>query len=361
MDFDVFSSPVTLNQEGNLAICYPKTQLVYPIFSEDSKTASSLLPLIRTPEDGDKDELTKDELLDGPIKKALQEWKFDIRQNPLYYPGVYMARKHTDHFLRNDCPNQLISQERKPAFDQKLKEMFATHATLVFPGIKIPLVNQIATDVTNAIWDVFKLSKLVRNGLTYVYFDAKPVAMVQALAVEGFKDKGITIPAEDSQPKIAATPITNPEAKILETPLKEPETKVTIFPPEEGKVKVQITYPGEDTAMRVLTFKISKEAIEKANSAGLGEPKSVSKGKGLRWQIGEKGDNVIRLMPGDLASQWDSQKENYVHIRRKGKVIGSDQQEVKPTRDFPDPKRNPISHINENEWLKWKTPLGEDK
>lgn len=52
-------------------------------------------------------------------------------------------------------------------------------------------------------------------------------------------------------------------------------------------------------------------------------------------------------MPGDSAADWSSQKENYVQIRRDGKVIGPDQQEVKRTEEFPKPKNNPISHISE--------------
>ena len=39
---------------------------------------------------------------------------------------------------------------------------------------------------------------------------------------------------------------------------------------------------------------------------------------------------------------------------------GPDQQEVIPTAEFPDPKKNPISHIREREWLKWDKPLAED-
>lgn len=66
-------------------------------------------------------------------------------------------------------------------------------------------------------------------------------------------------------------------------------------------------------------------------------------------------------MPGDHTAKWDCQKENYVHIRRDGKVIGPDQKEVMPTEEFTEPGANPISHISEKEWLKWEKPLGEEK
>lgn len=51
---------------------------------------------------------------------------------------------------------------------------------------------------------------------------------------------------------------------------------------------------------------------------------------------------------------------NHVQIRRNGKVIGPNQQEVKRTEELPKLKNNPISHISEKEWLQWTTPLGED-
>lgn len=169
------------------------------------------------------------------------------------------------------------------------------------------------------------------------------------------------IPQVSEEPQIHATPIPVPNPQIFETPIEEQKAKLNIFPPEKGKVKIQITYPAQDSGMQVLIFEVSKEAIDKANSAGLGEAKATNKGEGLKWQVGEKGKNVIRIMPGDPNATQDHQKEPYVKIVRDGKVIGPDQQELKPTDEFPKPKHNPKSHIRLEEWEKWETPLGKDK
>jgi hypothetical protein len=122
---------------------------------------------------------------------------------------------------------------------------------------------------------------------------------------------------------------------------------------QKGLQKAVQAYKGEI----VKGLKIDK-SVENKLTQQLGQPKLADKQIGLRW--GDvKGNNQIRIMQGNSKMPHKSQHKDYVQVRRGGKVIGRDQKEVKPTSSFSRPGDNPEAHIPYEEWVNWRTLLGE--
>jgi len=101
-----------------------------------------------------------------------------------------------------------------------------------------------------------------------------------------------------------------------------------------------------------------KKATDKMKEWGEGKPSDEGKdGEGWKWEDPKnpKG-NQVRIRKGDPNAKWESQREDYVQVRREGKVIGKDGNPIKeePRVSTSD---KPEAHISMREWLQWSSPL----
>jgi len=122
---------------------------------------------------------------------------------------------------------------------------------------------------------------------------------------------------------------------------------------KQGWQKAVQAYKGD----LVKGLKIDK-SVENKLTQELGKPYLSNNAKGLRWGD-TKGNNQVRIMKPDKTSPHQSQHQEYVQVRRGGKVIGRDQKEVPKTPEFPYPSENPNAHIPYEEWVNWPKILGE--
>ena len=149
---------------------------------------------------------------------------------------------------------------------------------------------------------------------------------------------------QDGEPRIV-------QVNLLKDVIKHAPKGVALL--KQGWQKAMQAYKGD----LVKGLKIDK-SVENKLAQELGKPSLSNNAKGLRW--GDiKGNNQVRIMKPDKTSPHQSQHQEYVQVRRGGKVIGRNQKEVKPTQEIPNPKDNPEAHIPYDEWVNWRTLLGE--
>ena len=163
-----------------------------------------------------------------------------------------------------------------------------------------------------------------------------------------------TMVAEWSKPKIFSTPIREAIVKTLETPVEEEKPKVLIFPEEHGKAKILITYPAEDTGMQILTWEVPDEALNKIPEGLKAHAEPAKHGDGIRWES-QDGRVKIRIMRGKPDAEHNSQKVDYVVLKKDGFYTLTNGNQVKGKVNGIKARMLEEAHIPLSEWLQWRT------
>jgi hypothetical protein len=323
---------VVQNSQKTLSFAFPDSPLVYPYFSKDRTTAESFLPsgvtlsssAITTSKWAKYNYVCKNNIPDSHahivestvyvINHALQEIMQDVSTGDEWdkAEAVSLIRYMTGQHLKRTNSESLekVSKVKGSNYvtDYMLPTVIYRNLTEMQKA-KEPFDDQVVQDWAKTNWrEVAEDAKFMQVVSPKDVFDAIKLGAQ-------YGPKGL---------------------KLL----------------KQGWQKALQAYKGEI----VKGLKIDK-SVENKLTQELGKPKLADKEIGLRWEA-PKG-NGIRIMKGRKDADFKCQRNDYVQVRRGGQVIGRNQKGVKPTSEFPRPSENPEAHIPYEEWVNWRTLLGE--